>query len=114
MNRNIATPVLAALYFIAGPFAILSLAVKSATAWVESRHTSNFEGASGYAVMYQIPLWLVLYLAMLIAVFLLLRKRLWLLAMVTVLLAVLAMPSISYIAELSWNIRLPTGPLGRL
>jgi hypothetical protein len=114
MNRNVITAVLASLYFVAGPFATLSLAVKSATALVEARHVSNFEGASGYATMYQTPIWWLLYMALLVAAFVLLRRRPWLLAAAAAMLVVLSMPSISFIANLAWDISLPAGPLGRL
>ena len=114
MNRNIAGSVLSALYALGSPFACLSLAVLSATAYVEHKQVSHFEGGAGYAVMYQIPLWFVLYVAVVVGAYLWLRKRLWLLAVVAALLGLASMPAVSYIAELAWDVRLPPGPLGRL
>jgi hypothetical protein len=106
---------LAALYALCGLPACVSLAFWSAVALVEHRHVSNFEGGSGYAAMFQLPLWLLLYAAILIAIYLLwLRKRTWLLAVATVLLVFLAMPAISLVAQLALDMNLPAGPLGRI
>ncbi len=114
MKRNAASGALSALYALGSPFACLSLAVLSATAYVEHKQISHFEGGAGYEVMYQIPLWFVLYVAVVIGAYLLLRRRLWLLAVAAVCLGVASMPAVSYIAELAWDVRLPPGPLGRL
>ena len=114
MKRNVAIGLLSVLCALGFPFACLSLASLSATAYVEHKHVSSFEGGAGYAVIYQIPLWFALYAAVLAGAYLLLRKRPWLLAVVTVSLGVASMPAISYIAELAWNVRLWPGPLGRL
>lgn len=106
---------LAALYALCGLPACVSLAFWSAATLVEYRHVSNFEGGSGYAVMFQLPLWMLLYAVVLLVIYLFwLRKRPWLLVVATVLLMILSMPTVSLIAQLAWNMDLPAGPLGRI
>lgn len=115
MNRKIASGLLGALYVIGGLFACATLSALSASAYVQYKHISNFEGGSGYAAMFQLPLWMLLYGAILLVAYaMLLRKRLALLAVAVALLGFLSMPTLSFVAELAWNVSLPPGPLGRL
>ncbi|WNL44315.1 hypothetical protein RKE25_12840 [Dyella sp. BiH032] len=114
MKRKFTSCLLSVLYAIGGLFACISLAVWSATAYVAYRHISNFEGAAGYAAMFQMPFWYLLYAALLVGAFLWLRKHLWLLAVAVVVLGCLTMPAINAITELAWDVSVPTGPFGRL
>ncbi len=115
MERNVARWPLAALYTLGGLLACVSLAFWSASALVKRLHVSNFEGASGYAAMYQLPMWMLLYAGILIAAYVLwLRKRLWLLAAAAALLVFLAMPAISFIGQLAFGADISPGPLGRI
>ena len=114
MKRKITGDLLFALYAIGGLFACVSLAVWSATAYVAHRQVSNFEGASGYAAMFQMPFWYLLYAGLLIGAYLWLRKRLGLLVVAVVVLGCLSMPAINAITELAWDVSVPTGPFGRL
>lgn len=115
MNRKIAGALLGALYGMGGLLACATLSALSASAYVQYKHVSNFEGGSGYAAMFQLPLWMLLYLAiLLVAYVMLLRKHLVLLAAAVVLLGWLSMPTLSFVAELAWDAHLPPGPLGHL
>lgn len=115
MDRHVARWPLAALYALSGLLACVSLAFWSASTLVSHLHVSNFEGASGYAAMFQLPVWMLLYAGIFIVAYVLwLRRRLWLLATATVLLLFLAMPAISFIVQLALDVDISPGPLGRI
>ena len=115
MDRHVARWPLAALYALSSLLACVSLAFWLASTLVSHLHVSNFEGASGYAAMFQLPVWMLLYAGIFIVAYVLwLRRRLWLLATATVLLLFLAMPAISFIVQLALDVDISPGPLGRI
>lgn len=87
-------------YFLLAPFAAGPLAVYIAEVVVEARHVSNFEGAHGYAVVLATPFYWMIFTLVFWLAYLLVRRSLATLYLVTFCFAMLSVPTFEFLASL--------------
>ncbi len=99
MKLKSLVPFLQLAYFLCSFFACMTFAGWAAVAFVEARHVSHFEGGSGYAAMFQMPLWFVLFLLLAWLAFIPLRRHTLILGLLTLIFAGFAVPFFVFVAS---------------
>jgi hypothetical protein len=101
-------------YFICSFFGCITLADRAAIAHIRAQGISNFEGASGYAWVLELPLWFGLFVLIAGLCFLPLRRHRPALIIASLVFALLAVPFLDSIAIGIFEGDFAAGPFGRL
>lgn len=100
MNENKISWMIVLAYFFFSTLAAGPLAVYIAETIVEARQVSNFEGASGYAVVFAVPFYFLLSAICFWLAYLLFRRSTAILYLATFSFAILSIPTFQFLAEL--------------
>lgn len=99
MNEQKISWIVILAYFFFSTLAAGPLAVYVAETIVEARRVSNFEGASGYAVVFAVPFYFMLLAICFWLAYLLFRRSTVILYVATLSFAILSIPTFQFLTE---------------